>query len=202
MACWRLPRPILRPGLGNALKSPSGGFLGPFCGLGLEMLQNGLLEASWAHSAAWAWKCCKMGFWGLPGLSLRPGLGNAENKLLGASCAILRPGLGKSSTRAFWGFLGPFCGLGLEMLYNNLLGASWAHSAAWAWKCFKMAFWGLLGPILRPGFGNAAKWLPGGFLGPFCGLGLEMLQNGFLGTSGPFCGLGLEMLQNGLVEAS
>ena len=28
-----------------------------FCGLGLEMLQNGFLGASCAHSAAWAWKC-------------------------------------------------------------------------------------------------------------------------------------------------
>ena len=92
-------------------KSSSGGFLGPFCGLGLEMPQNGLLEASWAHSAAWAWKCSKMTFWRLPGLILRLGLGNAPKWLSG-------------------GFLNPFCGLGLEMLQNGFLEASWAHSAA------------------------------------------------------------------------
>ena len=80
-------------------------------------------------------------------------------------------------------FLVPFCGLGLEMLQNVFLGASWAHSAAWVWKCCKMAFWGLPRPILRPGLGNAPKWLSRGFLGSFCGLGLEMLQNGFLGAS-------------------
>ena len=76
MALWRLPGPILRPGLGNAPKWPSGGFLGPFCGLALEMLQNCFLEASWTHSAAWAWKCSTMTFRGLPGPILRPGLGN------------------------------------------------------------------------------------------------------------------------------
>ena len=116
MAFWGLPGLILRPGLGNAVKWASGGFLGSFCGLGLDMLQNGFLGASWAHSAAWAWKCSKMAFWGLPAPILRPGLGNAENKLLGASCvhsaawawknlyngflglhgSILRPGLGNA----------------------------------------------------------------------------------------------------------
>ena len=151
--------------------------------------------ASWAHSAPWAWKCFKMTFWGLPGPILRPGLGNAVKWASG-------------------GFLGSFCGLGLEMLQNGFLGASWAHSAAWAWKCSKMAFWSLLGPILRPGLGNAPKWPSGGFLGSFCGLGLEMLQMAFwklprpilrpeLGNApkwlagsllGPFCGLGLERL--------
>ena len=84
----------------------------------------------------------------------------------------------------------------------------------WVWKCFKMAFWELPGPILRPGLGNAPKWLSGGFLRPFCGLGLEMLKisfwvlpasilrpglgktstMAFWGFMGPFCGLGLEML--------
>ena len=81
MTFWGLPEPILRPGLGNAPKLPSGGFLGPFCGLGLEMLQNGLLEASWAYSAAWAWECSKVAFWKLPGPILRPGLGNTPKLL-------------------------------------------------------------------------------------------------------------------------
>ena len=130
MGFWRLPGPILRLGLGNAPKWPSGGFLGPFCGLGLEMLQNGFLEASWAHSAAWAWKYSRMAFWRLLGPILRPGFGNAAKWLSG-------------------GFLGPFCGLGLEMLQNGFLGAFWAHSAAWVWKCFKMGFWGLRSRICR-----------------------------------------------------
>ena len=164
MAFWRLPRLILRPGHGNAAKWPSGGFLGLFCGLGLEMLQNNFLEASWAYSMAWVWKCSKMAFWRLPGHILRPGLGNAAKWPCG-------------------GFLGLFCGLGLEMLQNGFLEASWAHSAAWAWQCSKIAFWRLPGPILRPGLGNASKWPSGSFLGLFCGLGLEMLQNGLLEAS-------------------
>ena len=65
MMCWELPGPILLPGLGNALKGGSGGFPGSFCGLGLQMLQNGFLGASWAHSAAWVWKCFKIASWGL-----------------------------------------------------------------------------------------------------------------------------------------
>ena len=48
---WRLPGPTLRAGAGNASKRPSGGLLGPLCGLGPEMLQSGLLEASWPHFA-------------------------------------------------------------------------------------------------------------------------------------------------------
>ena len=43
-----------------------------------------------------------------------------------------------------------------------------------------MAFWGLPGLILRLRLGNAPKWPSVSFLGPFCGLGMEMLQNGFL----------------------
>ena len=77
MDFWELPDLILRPVLGNAPTWPSGSFLGSFCGLGLEMLQNGLLGASWAHSAAQAIKYSKIDFWGLPGPILRPGLGNA-----------------------------------------------------------------------------------------------------------------------------
>ena len=61
--------------------------------------------------------------------------------------------------------------------------ASWAYSTAWAGKFSKRAFWRLPGLILRPGLGNASKCISGGFLGPFCGLGLEMLQNGFLAAS-------------------
>ena len=94
-----------------------------------------------------------------------------------------RPELGKQNVCIFtvkscWRcFLGPFCGLGLEILQNCFLGASWAHSAAWAWKCSKMVFWELPKRILRPGLGNAPKLCSGSFLGSFCGLGLEMLQN-------------------------
>ena len=189
MAFWELPGPILRPGLGNALKLHSVSFLGPVCGLGveiskmafwelrgpfcdlgLEILQNHVLGASWAHSAAWAWKCFKIAFWELPGPILRPGLGNAPNDVLGASWAhsaawawkcskmmfwelpgpILRPGLEDASKLLSGGFLDPFCGVGLEMLQSHVLGASWAHSAAWAWKCSKVMFWELPGPILRP----------------------------------------------------
>ena len=164
MTFWELPGPILRPGLGNAAKWPSGGFLGLFCGLGLEMLQNNFLEASWAYSMAWVWKCSKMAFWRLPGPILRPGLGNAPKWPSGS-------------------FLGPFCCLGLEMLQNGFLEASLAQSAAWACKCSKMAFWELPGLILRPGLGNALQWLSGGFLDPFWGLGLEMLQHDVLGAS-------------------
>ena len=163
MTFWELPGPILRPGLGNALKSHSVSFLGPVCGLGVEIskmafwelrgpfcdlgfeiLQNHVLGASWAHSAAWAWKCFKIAFWELPG---------------------------------------PICGLVLEMLQKHVLGASWTHSAAWVWKCSKMAFRELVGPMVGPGLGNAPKSLSGSFLGTFCGLGLKMHQNDVLGAS-------------------
>ena len=50
-AFWRFPGPTLRAGPRNAPKRPSGGFLGPLCGLGPEMLQNSFPEASWAHFA-------------------------------------------------------------------------------------------------------------------------------------------------------
>ena len=42
--------------------------MGPLGGLGSEMLQNDLLEASWAHFAGWGPKCSKLVFWRLPGL--------------------------------------------------------------------------------------------------------------------------------------
>ena len=42
-----------------------------------EYVVKALLEASWAHSAAWAWKCPKTAFWKLHGPILRPGPGNA-----------------------------------------------------------------------------------------------------------------------------
>ena len=125
---------------------------------------------------------------------------NCVLELLGP---ILRPRLGNAPKSRSGSFLGPFCGLGLEMLQNDVLGASWAHSAAWAWKYSNMTFWELPGPILQLGLGNNPKSCSGSFLGSFCGLGLEMLQNGFLrGFLGLFCGLSLEMLQNGLLVAS
>jgi len=40
------------------------------------------------------------------------------------------------------------------------------------------------------------------FMGPFCGLGTEMLENGSDGFLGPLCGLGHEMFQNCIMEAS
>ena len=49
-------------GLELKMLVPFGGFLSLFCSLGLAMLQNGSLWDSWAHSAAWAWKCSKMAF--------------------------------------------------------------------------------------------------------------------------------------------
>ena len=70
--------------------------------------------------------------------------------------------------------------LGLEMLQNGFLETVWSEFSASAWKCFKMASWKPFGASFRPRPGNASKWLPGSRLERVFGLGLEMLQNGFL----------------------
>ena len=41
------------------------------CGLGPQMLQNGLLEASWGYLAGWGLKCFKIVLWRPPGATLR-----------------------------------------------------------------------------------------------------------------------------------
>ena len=112
--------------------------LAPFCGLGLEMLENGVLVTSWAH--------------------LRPGFGNAPKTRSGS-------------------FLGPFCGLGLEMLQNGVLGTSWAHSGAWGLEMLQNHVLGASWAYSGAWAWKCSKWHSGSFLGPFCDLGLEMLQN-------------------------
>ncbi len=103
-AFWGLPGPTLRPGTRNTPKRPPGSFLGPLCGLGPEMLQNRLLEASWAH--------------------LRAGAGNASKRpsggLLGPLCGLgpemLQSGLLEASWPHFAGCLQAW---GLDF-YRNL----------------------------------------------------------------------------------
>ena len=55
MASWSSPGATSRSGLGNASKWLPGVLLERLFGLGLEMLQNGLLELSWSAFSAWAW---------------------------------------------------------------------------------------------------------------------------------------------------
>ena len=70
-AFWRPPGATWRAGARNASKWLSGGLLGLLCGLGPQMLQNGLLEASWGYLAGWGLKCFKIALWRHPGATLR-----------------------------------------------------------------------------------------------------------------------------------
>ena len=54
-------------------QTPSGGLLGPLCGLALQMLQNDPLEPSWGHFPRWRLKCSKTTLWRPPGATLRAG---------------------------------------------------------------------------------------------------------------------------------
>ena len=116
--------------------------------LGPEMLQNGVLEASWGHFPRWAQKCFKIVSLRLPGDIFRAGPRNAP----------------KWSP---FGFLVAFSALGPEMLQNGVLEASWGHFPRWAQKCFKIVSLRLPGDIFRAGPRNAPKWYPGGFLRAF-----------------------------------
>ncbi len=96
-----------------------------------EMLQNGLLGASWAHFAAWDPKYSKTASWKLLGPTLRPGARNAPKPPSGGflgplagwgrECVkttfwrplgpTLRPGTRNASKRPPGGLLAPLCGL-------------------------------------------------------------------------------------------
>ena len=48
--------PISWPGLGNGSRKPFWSSLGPFSGLGSDMVPGGLFGALWVHFLAWAWQ--------------------------------------------------------------------------------------------------------------------------------------------------
>ena len=66
LCCFALVPLVTSAGLPWAL-------LRPLCALGLEMLQNDPLGASWDHFASWRWKCLKTTLWMPPGTTLRAG---------------------------------------------------------------------------------------------------------------------------------
>ena len=64
LCCFALAPLVTSAGLPYAL-------LRPLCALGLEMLQNDPLGASWDNFASWRWKCLKSTLWMPPGTTLR-----------------------------------------------------------------------------------------------------------------------------------
>ena len=66
-AFWESPGGVWRPRLQNCRNGPPGDLLGAFGGQGFEMLQTGLLGASWGRLATKALKCFKRASWELPG---------------------------------------------------------------------------------------------------------------------------------------
>ena len=138
------------------------------------MLQNGFLGAFWHEFIAWLWECFKVVSWQPSGTIFWPGAGNA-----------FWPELLAWPWKCFkivsWEFSGANCWRGSRKCFKIASCSAFGREfRAWAWE-FKVTSWEVSGANFWPGLGNASKWLPGNLLARISGLGMEMLENGFLG---------------------
>ena len=157
----RRPRTAFEPVARNPSKLLPARLLNLLFGLGPEMLQNTLPQASWKYFWPWGQKLFKTASWRLAETIFKLEIRNVSKRFPGVLLSLV-------------------LGLRPEMLQNCLLQVSCTYFWALGQKCFKTSSCTARGATFRFGIRNASKQIPGGVSEVLFSLRPKIIQNRLL----------------------